>query len=144
MASPDENERRLAVNARWTVVAVITTIAASILTTGFFLYLQRPIIPQYPSQLTITEVRFAALTPGEVVFGLDNRGSAYDVTISQVLVQGAGINATASASTSSTIPAGASGFLTVDFSNVTFQIGARYDFTLISSLGNKYPTSAIR
>ncbi len=144
MASPNENHVNRGSNARQTTVAVIITIAASILTTGFFLYLQRPIPAQYPSQLTITQVRFAALTPGEVVFDLDNRGSSYDVAITQVDVQGAGINGTVSASTNSRISAGAAPFLTVDFTNVSFQIGARYNFTLVSSEGHKYPTSATR
>lgn len=144
MSSPDVNGENLNRLTRGTSVAIIITIAVSILTTGFLLYLQRPTPPQYSYELTITQIRFSALTPGQVIFDLDNSGSMHDVTISQVFVQGAGINGTASAYPNSTIPARATTFLTVDFPRVGFQLGARYDFTLITSSGNKFPASAIR
>jgi hypothetical protein len=60
------------------------------------------------------------------------------------LASGAGISNTASGSILSggTIPTTYTTNLTADFAGITFQSGATYAFTLISSYGNRFPTTA--
>lgn len=143
MTSPEERNQEP--NAQWAGAAVIVTITASLLTTGFLFYLQRP--PPLPrcryESLSIAQTTFSNSTAGEVNFHLNN-DSGCDVTIVQATVVGAGIVGTVSANVNSTILASASLSLTVIFSNTNFQQGARYDFTLISSHWNKFPFSAVR
>lgn len=92
-------------------------------------------------QVNVNQVTFSSI-PGQATFNLSNTGTS-DVTIVQVEVV-SGIANNASVSVNIPVPRGGTISLTVTFPNFTFQNGTSYDFTLITSQGNKFPTSAIR
>lgn len=94
-------------------------------------------------QLTITQVSFGP-SASQVTFHLANSGTV-DYTITQALAQGAGISGQASVSvtTGNVVHWGGTLSLTVTFTGVTFQSGARYDFIVVSSQDNKFPYAAI-
>lgn len=142
LASRDEKRNNLGKNTiRWFAVVGVILVA---ITYGGGLFLFTFFPPSTPCcrtyQLTITKVTFCS-TAGQVTFALNNDGST-SVTIIRV-VEDALNSANMSVSTNATLPAGAIQSLTVTFQNVTFQPGVTYDFTLICSQGNKFPTSGI-
>lgn len=98
-------------------------------------------------QLTITNVTYN--NNSQVTFSIANSGTS-DVTLTTVLVQGSGLTGSPSVTLTANnlVPKGSSLTLNVNFQGKTgftaFTSGARYDFTLVSSQGNKFPTSAIR
>jgi len=98
-------------------------------------------------QMTITQVTFN--NASQVTFSLANSGTS-DVTVTTALVQGSGLTGSPSATiaTGNVVTKGSTLTLIVNFQGKTgftaFATGARYDFTLVSSQGNKFPTSVIR
>ena len=98
-------------------------------------------------QLTITQVTFN--NASQVTFSIANSGTS-DVTISTAMVQGSGLTGSPSVTLTANnlVPKGGTLTLVVNFQGKTgftsFASGARYDFTLVSTQGNKFPTSAIR
>ena len=98
-------------------------------------------------QITITQINFN--NASQVTFSIANSGTS-DVTVSTVLVQGSGLTGSPSVTltTGNIVTKGSTLTLVVNFQGKTgftaFASGARYDFTLVSSQGNKFPSSAIR
>ncbi len=92
-------------------------------------------------QLTINQVTFNS--GSRVTFALSNSGTC-DISIATVTVQGGGLNGivTGTILSGSYVPAGGSSSLSVNFSGATFNSGTRYDFTLTSARGNRFPVHA--
>ncbi len=149
--------RRLAKNTKAlspviaTIILVAVTVAIAIAVAAWlgaltFTYTRT-------EQITVTQVTLVAGTgtgAGQATFSLSNSGTS-DVTLSTFLAQGGAISGSQSGTivttgttcTGGLVLKGSACTLIISFSPATFASGTRYDFTLVSSQGNKFPTSAI-
>ncbi len=128
------------------MILLVTLAAIVLLLGGVTLWLGRI---QYISVPTAI-LRVASTTLGSngwVDFRLSNNGNV-DVTITRAnATQEAGTSpiylGSIAVATNNVVAAGGTLNLSVQFQSVTWQPGVTYDFVLISSSGNKFPTFAV-
>ena len=144
--------RRLAKNTKAlspviaTIILVAVTVAIAIAVAAWlgaltFTYTRT-------EQITVTQVSLGS--EGVASFSLSSSGTS-DVTLTTFLAQGGAISgsqsgtivATGTTCTGGLVPKGSACTLIISFSPATFTSGTRYDFTMVSSQGNKFPTSTI-
>lgn len=128
--------------SRRSLFLIIILIAATLATiTGVAFSLGYIILHTGPTEWLVVD-QVTLENNGSATFHLTNTGSN-PITIAQIQAQGMGISGSSSVSLSSgnVVVAGSSLSLTVTLSGVIWQSGQRYDFTLVSTQGHKYPAS---
>ncbi len=140
-----------------TIILVAVTVAIAIAVAAWLGALTFTYTRTEQIQITQTTISTATsgATAGQVIFSLANSGTS-DVSVNIATVQGGSFSGSVSGTlgTASTTPCtvtsgvaivakGASCNLLVTFPSPYFASGIRYDFNLVTTQGNKFPTSGI-